>query len=123
MDRPLTAREAKIVRDNPQFGWPRDTMAEAQERCFLADFRKDHTADRDPRPREAAMTEVRTMTDPDMRFQKFPNGQIIDSLTGTCIAAVDVQSLDTESADRVSNIIIAAPHREFGPSDTQGGAA
>lgn len=30
MDRPLTAREAKIVRTNPQLGWPRDTMAEAQ---------------------------------------------------------------------------------------------
>ncbi|RJL18233.1 hypothetical protein [Paracoccus siganidrum] len=30
MERPLTAREAKIVRSSPQLGWPHDTMAEAQ---------------------------------------------------------------------------------------------
>lgn len=49
------------------------------------------------------------------RFVKAAGGAIMDTATGLHVAAVDVNSLDTENADRVSNAIIAALHREFGP--------
>lgn len=42
---------------------------------------------------------------PHPRFLKRPGGFILDALTG----------LDTETADHISNLIIEALHREFGP--------
>lgn len=48
------------------------------------------------------------------RFRKFPGGAIFDSLTGTCLVHVMVTQLDTATADRLSDVVIAALHREFG---------
>ena len=50
----------------------------------------------------------------DLRFRKFPGGAIVDGMTGTCLAHVMVSQLDTATADRLSDVIIAALYREFG---------
>lgn len=49
------------------------------------------------------------------RFVKRPGGYILDTVTGWAVACADVNELDTATADRVSDIIIDALHREFGP--------
>lgn len=54
-------------------------------------------------------------TAPHPRFLKRPGGFILDALTGREIACVAVASLDTETADHVSNLFIEVLHREFGP--------
>ncbi len=52
---------------------------------------------------------------PHPRFIKHPGGAILDMLTGLEIACVVVASLDTETADHVSNLIIEALHHAYGP--------
>lgn len=57
---------------------------------------------------------------PRPRFVKQPGGRVLDTLTGTCIARVCVRTLDTETADQVSNLIIEALHSAYGPRDGAG---
>lgn len=60
---------------------------------------------------------------PAARFRKLPGGAIVDTQTGIAIAHVSVTQLDTETADRLSDVIIAALDAGCGPQRTVGGAA
>lgn len=61
---------------------------------------------------------VRAPTSP--RFRKLAGGAIIDTTTGICLTHVNVMQMDTATADRLSDVIIAALHETYGP---KGGAA
>ncbi|MTH76337.1 hypothetical protein [Paracoccus aestuariivivens] len=50
------------------------------------------------------------------RFQETKGGAILDRFTGTVIARIEVTELDTSTALRVSQLILDALHREFGPT-------
>ena len=49
------------------------------------------------------------------RFRKLPGGTIIDTLSGIAVVHIHVTQLDTATADRVSDVIIAALHEAYGP--------
>lgn len=65
---------------------------------------------------QAASGETEPGTKP--RFVKSKEGKIVDTMTGWPVARAEVAHLDTATADRVSDIIIEALHREFGPRRT-----
>lgn len=50
------------------------------------------------------------------RFQEAKGGAILDRFTGSVVARIEVAELDTSTALRVSQLIIDALHRDFGPT-------
>ncbi|MDT1061879.1 hypothetical protein RM190_08430 [Paracoccus sp. CPCC 101403] len=50
------------------------------------------------------------------RFHETKGGVIVDKFTGSTVATVAIAELDTATALRITNLVIDALHREFGPA-------
>lgn len=98
-----------IILENPHFGWPDDLVEEARQardwhmQKLQDGIRKDQQ-DRNTFPfleSDIAGIEIRP------RFKSMPGGAVIEVETGRAMAHVAVTQLDTTTAQRVSEAIIA----------------
>lgn len=105
----------RIVLNNLGFGWPQSVIDEATE---LRD-RYLHEAARPPRL-TIVPDAVSFIAPTRCRYRKLEGGAIIEIASGRALAHVMVNQLDTATADRVSNAIIAALMQSPAPPEQPG---